>query len=67
MTLKDLVVILVFALVGTLLVTLMEIEERDKKGKEVSKKNIITLALGNTFLLVVVSPLIGLILKHTIM
>ena len=61
------VVILVFALVGTLLVTLMEIEERDKKGKEVSKKNIITLALGNTFLLVVVSPLIGLILKHTIM
>lgn len=63
----SMVVILVFALVGTLLVTLMEIEERDKKGKEVSKKNIITLALGNTFLLVVVSPLIGLILKHTIM
>lgn len=63
----SMVVILVFALVGTLLVTLMEIEERDKKGKEVSKKQIITLALGNTFLLVVVSPLIGLILKHTIM
>lgn len=63
----SMVVILVFALVGTLLVTLMEIEERDKKGKEVSKKHIITLALGNTFLLVVVSPLIGLILKHTIM
>ena len=63
----SIVVILVFALVGTLLVTLMEIEERDKKGKEVTKKQIITLALGNTFLLVVVSPLIGLILKHTIM
>lgn len=63
----SIIVILVFALVGTLLVTLMEIEERDKKGKEVSKKHIITLALGNTFLLVVVSPLIGLILKHTIM
>lgn len=63
----SMVVILVFALVGTLLVTLMEIEERDKKEKEVTKKQIITLALGNTFLLVVVSPLIGLILKHTIM
>ena len=63
----SMVVILVFALVGTLLVTLMEIEERDKKEKEVTKKQIITLALGNTFLLVIVSPLIGLILKHTIM
>lgn len=63
----NIIVILVFALVGTLLVTLMEIEERDNKGKEVTKKHVITLALGNTFLLVVVSPLIGLILRYTIM
>ena len=63
----NIIVILVFALVGTLLVTLLEIEERDKRGKEVTKKHIISLALGNTFLLVVVSPLIGIILKHTIL
>lgn len=63
----NIIVILVFALVGTLLVTLMEIEERGNKGKEVTKKHVITLALGNTFLLVVVSPLIGLILRYTIM
>ena len=63
----SLVVILVFAIVATFLVTVIEIESKEKDGEEVTKKQIITLALGNTFLLVVVSPLIGLILKHTIM
>lgn len=64
---STLVVILVFAIVATFLVTIIEIESKEKEGEEVTKKQIITLALGNTFLFVIVSPLIGLILKHTIM
>lgn len=59
---SSIIVILVFALVGTLLVTLLEIEDRDNRGKELTKKQIISLALGNTFLFVVVSPLIGYIM-----
>lgn len=58
----SIIVILVFALVGTLLVTLLEVEDRDKRGKELTKKQIIALALGNTFLFVIVSPLIGYIM-----
>jgi hypothetical protein len=62
-----LVVILVFAIVATFLVTIIEIESKEKDGEEVTKKTVLMLALGNTTLFVVVSPLIGLILKHTIM
>lgn len=63
----SLVVILVFAIVATFLVTIIEIESREKEGEKVTKRLVLTLALGNTVLFVIASPLIGLILKHTIM
>lgn len=63
----SLVVILVFAIVATFLVTIIEIESKEKEGEKVTKRLVLTLALGNTALFVIVSPLIGLILKHTIM
>lgn len=63
----SLVVILVFAIVATFLVTIIEIESKEKDGEEVTKKVVLTLALGNTALFVIVSPLIGLILRYTIM
>lgn len=62
-----LVVILVFALVATFLVTIIEIENKEKAGEEVTKKTVLMLALGNTTLFVIVSPLIGLILRYTMM
>lgn len=63
----SLVVILVFAIVATFLVTIIEIESKEKEGEKVTKRLVLTLALGNTVLFVIVSPLIGLILKYTIM
>lgn len=63
----SLIVILIFAIVATFLVTIIEIESKEKDGEEVTKKVVLTLALVNTVLFVIVSPLIGLILKHTIM
>lgn len=63
----SLVVILIFAVIGTFLVTIIEIENKEKEGEKVTKKTVLTLATGNTVLFVIVSPLIGLILKHTIM
>ena len=63
----SLIVILVFAIVATFLVTIIEIESKEKEGEKVTKRLVLTLALGNTVLFVIVSPLIGLILKHTIM
>lgn len=63
----SLVVILVFAIVATFLVTIIEIESKEKDGEEVTKRLVLTLALGNTVLFVIVSPLIGLILRYTIM
>ena len=63
----SLVVILVFAIVATFLVTIIEIENKEKDGEEVTKKVVLTLALGNTALFVIASPLIGLILRYTIM
>lgn len=62
-----LVVILVFAIVATFLVTIIEIESKEKDGEEVTKKTVLMLALGNTTLFVIVSPLIGLILRYTMM
>lgn len=62
-----LIVILVFAIVATFLVTMIEIENKEKEGEKVTKKLVLTLALGNTVLFVVVSPLIGLVLKYTML
>lgn len=62
-----LVVILVFAIVATFLVTIIEIESKEKDGEKVTKKTVLLLALGNTTLFVIVSPLIGLIMRYTMM
>lgn len=61
----SLVVILIFAVIGTFLVTIIEIENKEKEGEKVTKKTVLTLATGNTILFVIVSPLIGLILRYT--